>query len=64
MVGEVSGYYQPEWDEQSAYGALATHVHHHFYDWDESGGTPARRLRTPRDVFRAARDIITERGAA
>lgn len=60
MVGEVSGYYEPEWDEESAYGALATYVHYHFCDWDENGGSPTRRIRTPRDVFRAAHDIIAE----
>lgn len=64
MVGEVSGYYEPEWDEESAYGALATYVRYHFCVWDGDGPSPLRRIRTPRDVFRAANEIIAERGAA
>lgn len=64
MVGAISGYYEPEWDEESAWAALSTYVHYHFSDWDEDGSTPRRRIRTPRDVFRAAHDIIAERGVS
>lgn len=64
MVGAVSGYYEPEWDEECAWAALDSIVRNHFCDWDEDGPTPTRRLLTPRDVFRAADDILAERLAA
>ncbi len=58
MVGATSGYYEPEWDEETAWEALRTIVHHHFTDWSEDGPTPLRRFRTPREVLAAAREII------
>ncbi|WP_439398756.1 hypothetical protein ACRQ5Q_15275 [Bradyrhizobium sp. PMVTL-01] len=60
MVGGMSGYYEPEWDEETAWEALRTLVIHHFMDWDESGPTPTRKIRTPSEVFAAAHDIIAE----
>ena len=64
MVGAVSGYYEPEWDEECAWAALDTLVRDHFCEWDEDGPTPTRRIRTPRDVLRAADDMLAERLAA
>lgn len=65
MVGEVSGYYQPEWDEESAYGALATYVRYAFMDYTDAGEMMAARpLRTPRQIFAAAAELIAERSAA
>lgn len=61
MLGETSGYYEPEWEEESAWGALNNLVRGHFCDWDMSGPTPTRRFRHPGDVFRAAQDIIRDR---
>lgn len=58
MVGAMSGYYEPEWDEESAWEALETIVRDHFTDWDEDGPTPLRTFRTPADILRGARDII------
>jgi hypothetical protein len=57
MVGETSGYYEPEWEEETAWGALDSIVRDHFCDWDENGPTPTRRFRNPGDVFRAATEI-------
>lgn len=63
MVGGVYGYYEPEWDEQTAWDALLDAVSLQFTDW--SGGKPKalRTFRTPRDVFRAAGEMLKE-GAA
>lgn len=71
MVGGVSGYYEPEWEEECAWLALACMVHCHFTDWGElvdGDGLPipirTRRLRTPSDIFRGAADMLAERKAA
>lgn len=61
MVGAVSGYYEPEWSEETAWGALDAMVRDHFCDWDETGPTPTRRFRHPGDVFRAADEMVAER---
>jgi hypothetical protein len=61
MVGAMQGYYEPEWDEESAYGALRAHVFYHFTDYSEDGWRPTRRIRTPRDVFAAAGEMIAVR---
>jgi len=60
MVGAVSGYYEPEWDEETAWDSLRGIVHWHFVSIDEDGNkiTPTRIIRTPRDVFCGALDII------
>lgn len=71
MVGGMSGYYEPEWDEECAWLALANLVWWHFTDWGDqvdSDGLPVpirtRRLRTPSDIFRGAADMLAERRAA
>ncbi|CAM8655662.1 hypothetical protein [Sphingobium cupriresistens] len=67
MVGAMQGYYEPEWDEESAWGALCTMVFGEFTDWDayarddHTGRLLTRRLRTPADIFRAADEMIAER---
>lgn len=60
MVGAVSGYYEPEWDEETAWDALRQQVYYHFMDYDENTSDlkPTRVLRTPSDIFAAARDMI------
>ena len=64
MVGSMEGYYEPEWDEETAWDALAAMVHCHYTDWDNFGtSTPVIRLRkldTPAQVIRAALDMIAE----
>lgn len=61
MVGSVSGYYEPEWDEETAWEALLNLVYWSFMDFGdcESGHipTPTRKLRTPSDYFKAAADL-------
>ncbi len=66
MVGAVSGYYEPEWDEQCAWSALEDIVYAHFQDWDASGNDliQTRSFSSVGDVFRAAHEIIAERDAA
>ena len=63
MVGAVSGYYEPEWYEETAWGALSQQVYYHFMDYDESASDlkPTRVLRTPADIFRAANEMIVSR---
>lgn len=59
MVGAVSGYYEPEWDEETAWDALSEAVREHFMDYadGQTPPRPTRRLRTPREVFQAAADL-------
>lgn len=64
MIGATSGYYEPEWDEETAWCALRGLVCAHFTQWDAEGGPkPTRRLVTPSDVFEAARDMINDGGS-
>lgn len=69
MVGAMEGYYEPEWDEETAWGALCKMVFAEFTDWDAyvredvSGRILTRRLRTPADILRAADDMINARRA-
>lgn len=63
MVGAVTGYYEPEWDEQTAYEALLSIVRVEFTDWIDRDEVPplTRRLDTPSHVFAAARDLVDQR---
>lgn len=59
MVGEMLGYYEPEWDEETAWEALLKIIQNHFTTWDEGGPTwIGARLDTPTRIFRAAHEII------
>lgn len=58
MVGATSGYYEPEWDEETAWTALERLVRSHFTDWSEDGPVVLRKFRFPRDVLAAARELI------
>lgn len=62
MVGAMSGYYEPEWDEETAWDSLRNFVAAHFTDWSEPEPVPTRKFRTPRDYLRAAADMLA--GAA
>jgi hypothetical protein len=65
MVGAVSGYYEPEWDEECAWRALSQHVYAHFTDWSgEDRPKMLRKFACPGDVLRAAKEIVAERAAA
>ncbi|HHV66398.1 MAG TPA: hypothetical protein GXX48_01925 [Ochrobactrum intermedium] len=68
MVGGMSGYYEPEWDEEDAWSALECIVCHHFSEWDEELETfyLTRPLPTVTSIFQAADEIIAElkRGAS
>lgn len=67
MVGSMEGYYEREWEEESAWDALFSLVWWHFakHHDDEGGGymVQPRDLRTPSLVLKAAREIIQERKA-
>ena len=60
MVGSVSGYYEPELDEETAWCALQNIVLCHFTDWSLETPKMTRRLRTPSEIFAAAHEIIIE----
>lgn len=62
MVGGMSGYYEPEWDEETAWEALTTLVHHNLADWNEDGPVTWPTFRHPGEVFAAAERLIAERG--
>lgn len=63
MVGGMSGYFEREWSEETAWGSLREIVRWHFTEYDKVSGDlePTRRLDTPSQVFRAAQDMIAER---
>jgi hypothetical protein len=63
MVGAVSGYYEPEWDEETAWEALRTFVHYELADWNEDGPTYWPTFRHPGEVFAAAEQILAKRSA-
>lgn len=64
MVGALSGYYEPEWDEETAYEALLDIVYAEFTEWSEEGASPLTRdLSTVGQVFRAADDLVARRRA-
>ena len=62
MVGGVSGYYEPEWDEECAWSALCSMVYGNFEEYDEveEDLKPTRIFRTPADILRAAREMAAE----
>jgi hypothetical protein len=65
MVGGMSGYYEPEWDEECAWAALCEQVYWHFTDYDEEKDDlkPTRRLRVPSEILQGARDMIADKQA-
>jgi hypothetical protein len=69
MVGETSGYYEPEWAEEAAYDALSELVYGHFTDWaacqsiDDIPGL-TRDLSSVSKLFAAADDMLAERRRA
>lgn len=60
MVGAVSGYYEPEWDEQDAWSALNDVVCSHFEEWSNEGELLglSRDLHTPTQIFSAAAEMV------
>lgn len=59
MVGSTTGYYEPEWSEQCAWSALVALVRTHFTDWATKGEpVPTRNLASPRDILKAAAEMI------
>ena len=64
MVGALEGYYEPEWDEETAYEALLDILYVEFTDWSEDGPCALMRdLSTVTGVFRAANDLARQREA-
>jgi hypothetical protein len=63
MVGATSGYYEPEWDEETAWEALQTFVHHETAGWNEDGPINWPTFRNPGEIFAAAERLVAERRA-
>lgn len=65
MVGATSGYYEPEWDEETAWEALSEQVHWTFVDFHpETGDILSKRdFPTPRAIFKGAAEIVAQRKA-
>lgn len=64
MVGAVSGYYEPEWDEETAWDSLYASVYGHFTHYNENlDPFLTRQIDSVSDVFEAARDILSGRAA-
>lgn len=66
MVGAMQGYYEPEWDEETAYSALRSIVTNHFTDWEalmaeDDRPVLTRDLSTKSKLFAAADDMLAER---
>ena len=61
MVGSVSGHYEPEWDEETAWDALKQIVIFSFMDYRGGKMVPTRVMRTPSQIFLAGRDLIAGR---
>jgi hypothetical protein len=59
MVGSMSGYYEPEWEEQTAWEALQFIVFNYFTTWNENGCVLLRKLDTTTQIFQAAQDILS-----
>lgn len=66
MVGSMVGYYEPEWEEESAWEALHSLVVALCTKWptdiDETP-TLTRRLDSPSDILRAARELAASAAA-
>jgi hypothetical protein len=63
MVGGVSGYEQPEWDEETAWGALSNWVWGHFFEYDPENDIAfySRTFRTPSEIFAAADELLSQK---
>lgn len=66
MVGAMHGYYEPEWDEETAFGALRAIVFDHFTDWaavslELDRPYITRDLSSVSKLFSAADELIAKR---
>lgn len=65
MVGGMTGYYEPEWEEECAFAALDALVRDHFTDWEALMAEDERPVLT-RDLssvtkfFAAADEMVAE----
>lgn len=69
-IGWMSGYYEPEWEEETAWEALRTAVLNHFTtitninDGKDFRYEVTRKLDEIGDYFKAANEIINSRKSA
>lgn len=62
MVGGVSGYYEPEWDEETAWGALVNWVYGQFFAYNPNTDEAycSRKFSGVAAIFRAADELLSE----
>lgn len=60
MIGWMSGYEQPEWDECTAWEVFMSYVFEGFTEYHPTTGEPTvtRTLDTPSKLFRAADELL------
>lgn len=62
MVGALEGYYEPEWDEETAYEALLDIVYSESTEWGEDGPCALTRdLSSVGLIFAAADQLVAQR---
>jgi hypothetical protein len=59
MVGWTDCCDTPEWYEKTAWEALVENVANYFTCWSQNGPRRLRNLDTPKQVFKAAREILS-----
>ena len=61
MVGCLSGYEQPEWDEETAWGSLEHWVWGQFFEYDSENDIAfyTREFRNPSEIFAAADELLS-----
>ena len=63
MVGAMSGYYEPEWDEETAWEALRKAVFWHYVEIDDDGcilDPPPPQLASVGTIFAAAEEMADD----
>lgn len=63
MVGGMSGYYEPEWSEETAYGVLLRWVRNNFFKYDPKTENCrfTGSFKNSSDVFRAATELLSQK---
>ena len=61
MVGGMCGYYEPEWDEETAWTALESWVWGQFFDYDPVADEAfyTRTFSSPSEIFAAADELLS-----
>lgn len=63
MVGGLSGYYEPEWDEETVWELLTKWIYCVCTDWSGDSPRPTFIAKNPTQVFEKAKEIIANQEA-